>query len=87
MSWWQDDLPCALVVEEAVRALLKLFRDILGLLVTLEPRLVLLVESPALVLERLGSEVLLRRSLLVVKDVEQSVRVNARVKPGVIEDG
>jgi hypothetical protein len=62
--------PCALVVEEAVRPLFKLLRYGFGLLVTLKPSLVLLVEAPALVLQRPRREVLLVRALLVVKDVE-----------------
>lgn len=72
-------LPSALVVEETVSTLLEFLCDALRLFVTLEPRLVLLVEAPALVLERLGCEVLLRRALLVVEYVKESIRVDTRV--------
>ena len=42
------DLPCTLVVEEPVCPFFILFCDCLGLLMPLEPSLVLLVESPTL---------------------------------------
>lgn len=65
-----SNIPCTLVVKEAVGALLKLLRDGLGLLVTLKPCLILLVESPALILQRFGSKILLICFLLVVEDIE-----------------
>lgn len=78
--------PCALIVKEAIRPLLKLLRNILRLLVPLEPRLVLLVEAPALALERLRREELLVRALLVVEGVEEGVGVDAAVQARVVED-
>ncbi len=63
-------LPSAFVVEEAIGALLELLGDILGLLVPLEPGLVLLMKPPTLTLKRLGGEILLVRALLVVKGVK-----------------
>ena len=71
--------PCAFVVEESICALLKLLRDCLWLLVTLEPSLVLLVKAPALILQCLGREVLLVSSLLIVEDVEQRIRIYTRI--------
>ena len=59
----------------------ELLGDVLGLLVTLEPGLILLMEAPTLVSERLGSEVLLIRPLTVVEKVEESIRVNS---PGIV---
>lgn len=55
----------------------------------LEPCLILLVESPALVLERLGREKLLVRALPVVEQVEKGVRVDPPrvVQSRVVEDG
>ena len=66
-------IPCTLVVEEAICPLLVLFRDLFGLFVPLKPCLVLLVESPALILERLCCETLLISALTVVENVEQRV--------------
>ena len=80
------DLPSALVIKETISALLKLLCDGLGLLVSLEPCLVLLVEAPTLTFEGLGRQVLLVGSLLVVEGVEQAVGVDPAVKPGVVED-
>ena len=73
------DLPCALIVEEAICSLLKFLRYVLWLLVPLEPRLVLLVKPPALTLERLGREILLVCPLAVVECVEQAVCVDPAV--------
>ena len=80
------DLPSALIIKETICALLELLRDGFGLLVPLEPCLVLLVEAPALALESLGRQVLLVGSLLVVEGVEQAVSVDPAVKPGIVED-
>lgn len=81
--------PCAFVVEESVGALLEFFCDVLRLFVTLEPCLVLFVEAPTLVLQRLGGQVLLIRSLTVVEQIEQCIRINPAsiVQSGVVEDG
>lgn len=62
--------PGRLIVEETVGALFELLRDVLRFLMPLEPSLVLLVESPRLILQRLGSQVLLVCTLLVIKRVE-----------------
>lgn len=80
-------LPCALVVKEPVGALLEFLGNILGLFVPLEPRLVLLMEPPALIFQCLGGQILLCRSLLVVKNVKQSVGIYPRIQSGVIEYG
>ena len=80
------NVPSALVVEEARGALLELLGDVLGLLVPLEPGLVLLVEPPTLTLKRLGGQVLLVRALLVVEGVEEAVRVYSAVQSLVVED-
>ena len=72
-------IPCALVVKESIGPLLKLLGDSLGLFMALEPSLVLLVETPALVLECLGCEILLIRALLVVEDVKERIRVDTSV--------
>lgn len=55
-NMWQVNvgLPCALVVKEAVCSLLKLLCDCLWFFVSLKPSLILLVKSPALILERLS---------------------------------
>lgn len=55
---------------------------------SLEPRLVLLVKTPALVLEGLGGEELLICALLVIKQVEQRIGIDAPglVQPWVVED-
>lgn len=66
--------------------MLELLCDGLGLLVPLEPCLVLLVETPALALECLSRQVLLICALLVVEGVEQAVSVNSTVQSGVVED-
>jgi hypothetical protein len=79
-------LPSAFVIKETICALLELLCDGFGLLVPLEPCLVLLVETPALALERLRRQVLLVGSLLVVEGVEQAVGVDPAVEPGIIED-
>ena len=79
-------VPSALVVEEAIGALLKLLGDILRLLVALEPGLVLLVESPTLTLERFSGEVLLVRALSIVECVEQCIGFDSRIEPRIIKD-
>lgn len=80
-------IPCRLVVEKAVRSLFVLLSDVLGLLVPLEPGLVLLVESPGLRFECLGGAVLLKGTLAVVKCVEEGVGIDTAVEPLVVEDG
>jgi hypothetical protein len=80
------NLPSAFVIKETICALLELLCNGLGLLVPLEPCLVLLVEAPALAFERLGRQVLLVCALLVVEGVEQAVSVNSTVQSGIVED-
>ncbi len=80
------DVPCGLVIEKPVGPLLKLLRDILGLFMPLEPRLVLLMKTPALVFQGFGRQILLIRALLVVKDIEKCIRLDTRVQARVIED-
>jgi len=77
--------PCSLIVEEAIRPLLIFIRDILGLFVALKPCLVLFMESPALLLQRFGRQVLLVRVLPIVEDVEQRIGVYLRIHSRVIE--
>lgn len=77
--------PSTLVVEEPVCALLKLFRNVLRLLVPLKPRLILLVETPALLLQSFRRQILLVRALPVVKGVEQAVGVDPLVEHRVRE--
>jgi len=79
-------LPSAFVIKETICALLELLCNGLGLLVSLEPCLVLLVEAPALALEGFCRQVLLICPLLVVEGVEQAVGVNPAVKSGIVED-
>jgi hypothetical protein len=80
-------LPCALVVEEPVGPLLIILGDCLWLFMPLEPCLVLLVESPALRLQRFGGKILLKGALLVVEGIEQRVRFYPLVQSWVIEYG
>ena len=69
------DLPCAFVVEESIRSLLVLLCDVFGLFVALEPRLILLVETPTLAFKRLRSKVLLIGPLSIVEGVKQSISI------------
>ena len=78
--------PRALIIKEPIRPLLVLLRHILRLLVPLEPRLVLLVEAPALALQRFGRKELLVGALAVVEAVEERVRVDAAVEAWIVED-
>lgn len=80
------NVPRALVVKEAICPLLELVGDALGLLVSLKPGLVLLVESPALVLECFRSKILVGGILLVVEHIEQCVRIDPCVESGIVED-
>lgn len=70
-------LPCAFIIEKAICPLLKVLSNGLGLLVSLKPCLVLLMEPPTLVLESLGSHILLGGPLSVVENVEQGIGVDA----------
>lgn len=79
-------LPCALIVEKSICALLKVFSDVLRFLMSLKPSLILLMESPTLIFQSLGCHVLLGSTLLIVEYIEQSVRVHTGVQPRVIED-
>ena len=72
-------LPCRLVVEESIRPLLVVFCYRLWLFVSLEPCLILLVESPALRLECFRCQVLLVCTLAIVEGIEESVGLD----PGV----
>lgn len=67
------NLPGAFIIKEPISTLLIFLSDVLRLLVALEPGLIQLVEAPALVLEGLGSQVLLIRGLTVVEEIEQRV--------------
>lgn len=78
--------PCALIIEEAVRAKFELFCDCLRLLVALKPGLILFVESPGLALKRLRCQVLLIRPLSVVESIEQTVCVYSTVQPRVVKN-
>lgn len=68
--------PRAFIVEEPISALFKFLVDHFGLLVPLEPCLVLLVKPPTKLLQPLGCEVLLIRSLTIVEDIKKGVRVH-----------
>ena len=83
------NLPCALIIKEPICPLLEFLCDCLGFLMSLEPSLVLLVEPPALVLERFGREKLLVRALSVIKQVEQRIGVDPPriIQPRIVEDG
>lgn len=83
------NLPCALIVEKPVGALLELFGDVLRLLMSLKPCLILFVEAPALVLKGFSSQILLIRPLSVIEQIEEGIRVDTAgiIQPGVIEDG
>lgn len=82
--------PSGFVVEKPVGSLLVLIRDCLGLLVPLEPGLILLVEPPCLVLECLGGQILLVCPLLVVESIEEGIILhlasNRRVKRRVVDE-
>lgn len=80
------DSPRGLVVEEPIGPLLEFLRNVLGLLVALEPSLILLVKPPALAFQRLRCQVLLVRPLPIVEGVEQAVSVDAAVQSGIIKD-
>ena len=85
-SFWGYAIPCALVVKETICSLFEFFRNRFRFLVSLEPRLVLLVKPPTLVLQGLGREVLLICSLLVVEDVKEGVRIDPLVEPRIFEN-
>lgn len=80
------NIPSAFVIKETICALLKFLGDCFRLLVSLEPCLVLLVEAPALALQRLRCQVLLICALLVVESIEQAVGVYPAVESGIVED-
>lgn len=67
--------PRSFKVEIQINALLILVRDGLRFIRSLEPRQVLLVESPTLLLELLCGEILHVCPLAIVEDVEQGVYV------------
>ena len=80
------NLPCALVIKETICSLLELLRDCFRLLMPLEPGLILLMESPTLILECLGCQVLLISPLFIVKDVEKRIWIYAGIQSRIIED-
>lgn len=80
-------LPRALIIKEPVCSLFVVFCDGFGLLMTLEPRLILFVEPPALALQRFCCKVLLISALAIVEGVEECIRLNPLVQTGVVEDG
>ena len=65
--------PSSLVIEVNVRPLFVLVSGDLGFLVALEPSHVLLVETPALLLEFTRRKILLVGSLRIVEDKEKSI--------------
>lgn len=75
----KDNSPSGFIIEESVSALFKLLRDILGLFMSLEPGLILLVKPPALILQRLCCQILLISTLFVIKDIEECVGLDTRV--------
>lgn len=78
-------IPCAFVVEKSIRSLLVLFSYRFWFFVSLKPRLVLFMESPALVLQRFCSHVLLICVLAVIEDVEESICVDLAIEGRVID--
>ena len=81
----QLNLPRALVIEEAIRALLILLSDVLRFLVSLEPGLILLMKSPTLALEGLRRQVLLVSALSIVERVEQAVGIYSAIQSRIVE--
>ena len=73
--------------EYLLDTLLILWRNDLRLVRPLEPSQVLLVESPRSLLELFCCQILLIRPNLVVKDVEQRIRVEAAKHGWLIENG
>lgn len=73
--------------EYALDTLLVLWRNDLRLVRPLEPSQILLVESPSSFLELFCCQILLIRPNLVVKDVEQRIRVEAAKHGWLIENG
>lgn len=75
------------VVKVDVGALFKFVRRNLGLLVSLEPGQVFLVEPPRLAFQLVGRQVLLVGALLVVKDEEEGVEVKLFKQGRLVERG
>ena len=80
-------LPRALIVKESIRPHLVILGNLLGLFVTLEPCLILLMESPTLTLESLCSQILLICSLAIVEGIEKCICLNSLIQPRVIKNG
>lgn len=64
------DAPCTLIIKEAICPLFIFLGNILRLLMSLKPCLVLLVKPPALLFKCLGSMILLWCALPIIEDVE-----------------
>jgi hypothetical protein len=76
-----------LIIEVDVGALLVAVRGLLGLLVPLEPRHVLLVEPPRVVLQALGRQELLVAALLEVEGQEERVQGQLVEERRVVREG
>jgi hypothetical protein len=79
-------LPRALIVEEPICPLLVVFSNRLWLLMPLKPCLILLVESPALRLQRLGRGMLLKGALLVIEGIEERVCFDPGIETRIIKN-
>ena len=84
-SGMETFVPCALVVKEPISPLLVLLRYVLRLFMSLKPCLILFVETPTLGFERLGGKILLIRTLAVIEDIEQRVRINSSIQVRIID--
>jgi hypothetical protein len=82
----RKNIPSTLIIKKSISPLLKLIRNILRLLMPLKPRLILLMEPPALALQRFSSQELLIRPLPVVKSIKQGISVYPAVQARVVED-
>lgn len=78
--------PSSLVIEVDVRPLFVLVSGDLGFLVALEPSHVLLVETPALLLEFTSRKILLVGSLRIVKDKEKRIGPKLFEYLGILKD-
>lgn len=77
--------PSVLVVKVHIGAFFIVGSDAGWLLVSLEPREILLVVSPRELLQSLRRIVLLYRSLLVVENVEQGVQIHLGINGWVVK--
>lgn len=78
-------IPGTLIIEESIRALLVLFSYRFWLFVSLKPGLVLLVKTPALILERFCRKILLVSALSIIENVKQGIRIYSSIKIGVVD--